>query len=117
MAQYLNDNDVPHDDNDFEDEDENLIPSEDIIYSLTSHGGNQMIINEREIFRQTKCSRKRNSDGVFGISWKCKDNDCTGRISSQRHNVTDFDINARLTEGTIYVIFLVFLYLYLNLHV
>jgi hypothetical protein len=47
MADYLNDEDIPDDDDDgYDDEDENIIPLDDIAYSLTIRGGTQMINND-----------------------------------------------------------------------
>jgi hypothetical protein len=105
MEQYLNDNDVPDNDDDYEDEDENFIPLEDITYSLTNRGGTQMIINEREIFRQSKCSRNR--DGLYYVSWNCKDNTCPGRLNSHRQNVDEGDINVNITKGNNFNVFFI----------
>ena len=47
IADYLNDEDVPDDDDDgYDEEDENIIRLDDIAYSLTFRGGTQMIIND-----------------------------------------------------------------------
>jgi hypothetical protein len=103
MADYLNDLDVSDDDDDgYDEEDENIIPLDDIAYSLTTRGGTQMIINEREIFIQNKVAKKRNADGMFNVSWNCKDYNCTGRLNSHKQNGDDVDINVRRTEGNNY---------------
>ena len=98
MAEFLNDDFQEAED----EEDQNLVPVEDISCTSTSHGNEQLVIGGISISRINKKSNKRNSEGLINVSWQCKDGSCPGRISSQRVWVNcdqPEDFNVSLTAG------------------
>ena len=89
-----------NDDNDFAEEaNPNRIDPMEISFFQTSHG-NRGLIARNKMYNPIKINNKRKQNGLFTCTWGCTDNNCQGRLISERFNLDDeIEYNITISKG------------------